>query len=67
MNRETFLSDRDLASRYKIARGSVWRWPKQNNFPMPVKLGEGTTRWRLSDIERWEMERAANTIKVAQK
>jgi len=57
MNSEIFLSDRDLAARYQIARGSVWRWPKTNNFPSPVKLSEGTTRWRLSDIEAWEKER----------
>jgi len=28
-----------------------------SNFPKPVKLSPGTTRWKLADIEAWETTR----------
>ena len=52
-----YLADRDLAERYGIARPSVWRWAKtQPNFPSPIKLSPGCTRWRLEDVEAWEAQ-----------
>lgn len=55
----SYLSDKQLAERYQIARVSVWRWIKENHFPKPVKLGPGCTRWRYSDILEWEKKREA--------
>ncbi|WP_430471802.1 helix-turn-helix transcriptional regulator [Thalassospira lucentensis] len=49
-----FLSDKQLATRYNVARSTVWRWVQTRNFPKPVKLGKGCSRWRISDLEKWE-------------
>lgn len=58
-----YVRDVDLASRWRVARASVWRWAKKDkDFPPPVRFGEGTTRWRLSDIEKWEAERAGSRV-----
>ena len=52
---ETFLSDTQLAARYGVHRTTPWSWVKDDpTFPKPVKLSRQVTRWRLSDIERWE-------------
>jgi predicted DNA-binding transcriptional regulator AlpA len=49
-----YLKDTDIAIRYGISRATIWRWVKNNKFPRPIKLGAGSTRWRLSDLEIWE-------------
>ena len=54
MNQQQFLSDKAVAARYESSRATVWRWVKTGQFPKPVKLAAGTTRWRLADLEQWE-------------
>lgn len=56
---ETYLSDNQLAARYSVHRTTPWRWAKSDpNFPKPVTLTPGCTRWKLSEIEAWEASRA---------
>ena len=52
-----FLSDVQVAARYAVSRTTIWRWSKETDFPDPVRLGPGTTRWRLSELEDWERKR----------
>jgi len=54
---DTYLSDVQLAARLGVGRVTPWRWVQRGEFPRPVKLSRGCTRWRLSDIEAWEDER----------
>ena len=50
-----YLSDRQVAKRYGVSRGTPWRWAKSDpSFPRPVELTPGCTRWRLDALERWE-------------
>ena len=52
---EYWLSDSQIAKRYGVARQTVWRWAATDpNFPKPIKLSPGCTRWRISLIEAWE-------------
>lgn len=56
---DTYLSDTDLAARYGVSRNTVWRWSREkDDFPKPVKLSAGCTRWKLADVLRWETARA---------
>ena len=48
-----YLTDKAVAERYSIARSTVWHWESNGMMPKPVKLN-GSTRWRLSDLEEWE-------------
>ena len=42
-----------------IAAPTLWRWARQRaEFPRPIKLGQGTTAWRVSDLEAF-IERQA--------
>lgn len=51
---QIFLTDKQTAARYGLGRGTIWRWFNHGQFPKPVSLSKGCTRWRLSDLEAWE-------------
>jgi len=50
----TYLTVKQISSRYSVSVPTVWRWTREGKFPQPVKLGENCTRWKLEDIEAWE-------------
>ena len=55
-----FVSDKQVAARYNVTRPTVWRWLKTDpSFPKPISLSPGCTRWRLDEIESWEVARRA--------
>lgn len=54
-----YLSDKDLAHRYKVRRETVWRWVKIGSLPKPIRITGGTTRWKLSEIEALDQQREA--------
>lgn len=47
---ERYLRDTAVAQRYGVSRQTVWRWVAQGRLPEPIKLSEGATRWRVSDL-----------------
>ena len=49
-----FLSDQDVALRFRVTRQTIWRWVVSGHFPTPVKLSPGTSRWRLDEILAFE-------------
>ena len=58
-----FLSDKKIAERYGVSRKTVWDWLKTYpDFPRPVKLSPGCTRWKLAEIEAWESSRAKSQV-----
>lgn len=51
----TYLTDTQFAARYNVHRSWPWRRAKLDpDFPQPVSLTPGCTRWKLSEIEAWE-------------
>jgi len=59
MHEMIYLSDKQVAARYAVDRAAIWRWCKADaDFPAPVKLTPGTTRWCLLELEAWEALRA---------
>ncbi|MBB3315518.1 putative DNA-binding transcriptional regulator AlpA [Rhizobium sp. BK181] len=55
---ERYLSVQDVARRYAISIQTVWRHTKHNpDFPKPIKILTGSTRWRMSDILAFEISR----------
>lgn len=58
--KQTFIRVRELATtpgrtgRLPVTPATVWRWVARKEFPAPVRLGPGTTAWRMSDVEEWE-------------
>jgi prophage regulatory protein len=50
-----FLSVRELSVRYVVSVATIWRWTaERTDFPKPLKLGSGCTRWRIEDLEVFE-------------
>ncbi len=58
-----FLRDTEVAQRYNISRPTVWRWVKDGNFPKPIRLGGGSSRWKLEDLESWEQTQVQKDYK----
>ncbi len=54
-----YISDLQLAEKYGVTRPTVWRWARYTDFPKPLKLSPGCTRWKLAEIEAWEAARSA--------
>ena len=51
---ETYLSDRQLAGRYDIARPTIWVWLKKDpTFPKPVSVGARAVGWVEAEVEAW--------------
>jgi predicted DNA-binding transcriptional regulator AlpA len=61
-----FLPASQVWGRYGVSEMSINRWlrnPKLN-FPKPIYIGR-FRYWRLSDLTRWERERAAGSGRAA--
>lgn len=48
------MTVQSVAARLTVTVPTVWRYARTNpEFPRPVKLSPGCTRWRAEDIEAW--------------
>lgn len=46
------LRPKAAAAMLAISPNTLWRWARERkDFPSPVKLGPGSTAWRLADLE----------------
>jgi prophage regulatory protein len=52
-----YVTDKQLAKKFGVHRTAIWRWVKQGDFPKPVKLSPGCTRWIDEAVEAWEKRR----------
>ena len=58
---EIYLSDTQVAARYRVHRGTIRRWERTDpNFPKSIKLSAGCTRWKLAELLTWEGTKAAS-------
>lgn len=57
MQNDTYLTDKQVAKRYNVGRATAWRWVQEGDFPKPIKLSSGCTRWKLTDLEKWETDK----------
>ena len=54
MHQAIYVTDTILAARFQVSRATIWRWVQTRQFPDPIKLSAGCTRWRLAEVEDWE-------------
>lgn len=40
-----------------VSDKTIWAWVKCGQFPAPLKLSEGITVWRRSDVQVWMLSR----------
>jgi prophage regulatory protein len=54
----TFVSVRQLATRLSVSVPTIWRWAAtMPDFPKPISLSPGTTRWDLNEVLAFELSR----------
>jgi hypothetical protein len=53
---ETWLSHDDLVTRWRIPLKTVRRWRQDGIGPEGIRLN-GSVRYRLSEVRRWEREK----------
>ena len=57
------LTDAQVAELLGISRPTVWRYVHQlKDFPRPIKLSAGCTRFRRSEVEAFVDQRASEQI-----
>lgn len=50
---QQFFQVREVAQICGMGCSTVWRKARAGQFPQPVQLSEGITRWRRVDLESW--------------
>lgn len=54
---KAYFSVKEVAERFSVKPATIWNWLKNvSNFPKPVCISPGTTRWRAADIIQFEQE-----------
>ena len=52
------IEKRELCGRLKLSEWTLAKMVKAGTFPPPIWLGAVTPRWRLSEVEAWELDPA---------
>ena len=50
---DSLLRPQDLLEILPISRSTFWRYVKNEDFPRPIKLSEGCTAWKWSEVAEW--------------
>lgn len=45
-----YVSANTLADLLETTPSTIWRWSKNGRLPKPYRLGEGTTRWKIEEV-----------------
>ena len=62
-----FLTVEQVAKRFGVSRATVWRWVKSvPDFPEPVKLSAGTSRWTEEQLRKFEHHAETRSVDKAQ-
>ena len=56
---QQILKLKELTLITRLSGGSIYRKARQGTFPSPIKLGERSSGWLTSEVDRWLEERIA--------
>ena len=51
-----FIGVRDVAQRYSVSVPTIWRWLSLGKFPSPYRIGAGSTRWAVADLDAHDLQ-----------
>ena len=51
---ETYLKLPQLTRLLSVGETTIYRWIQEGHFPKPVRIGPNCSRWRTSDIAKWQ-------------
>ena len=59
-----YLNVVEVAARYGVSRATIWRWVSNDaQFPAPIQLSPGTSRWRIEELRTFEQGAAQRSKK----
>jgi prophage regulatory protein len=47
------LREREVVSRTKRSRVTLWRYERQGNFPQRIRLGPNAIGWIEAEVDAW--------------
>ena len=50
---KTMLSAKSVAELFDTSERTIWRWVSSGKIIAPMRIAEGTTRWRTKDLHEW--------------
>ena len=50
---ERLLPRREVERIVGMRRSAIYARMRRGDFPEPVRLGPGSVRWKLSEVQRW--------------
>lgn len=56
---DRLLRKRDVMLKLSVGSSTIYRWIEARGFPRPIELAPQVVRWRLSEIDTWIAQRAA--------
>lgn len=51
---QRFLNIHQVAERYAVSEPTIWSWMQQGNFPQPVRITPGCSRWPLTLLDEFD-------------
>ena len=58
---DKLLRRREVEELVGLSRASIYRWMRNGEFPLPVRTGSMSVRWKESDITAWIQSRPPAT------
>ena len=52
-NPDQMLRDKELGKLLGTHPVTLWRWARNGKMPRPIKISDGTARWRAGDVKKW--------------
>jgi prophage regulatory protein len=57
---EQLMKRRHVEEMTGFSRTTIYRLMSEGTFPRPLRTGENSVRWRMSDLQKW-MDALADT------
>ena len=62
---DRMLRREEVQERTGLSRSAIYRLMREDDFPLPRRLGQRAVRWRESDLEAWLASRPLATGRKA--
>jgi prophage regulatory protein len=59
MLRRNFRANRGISRKVGIRRSTIYKYVGEGKFPAPIKVGEKSVRWKLSEVLAWRVKVSA--------
>ena len=57
----------DVCGQIGVKKSTLYRWVADKKFPAPIRIGENTSVWLSTAIDKWMAERIASAARAAEK